>query len=174
MSTRLTGYSGSRTSASAARTRASVVIGSGRQRSPLEPSSLDHLDELLVRRPALAPALLHLVPGDLALLEEPPLLLLVELRREWAVDHERALRGVVVSRHADPDRLAERDRGRHPLLPELVVRHALQAVVDLLAVPLEVVRKPEPLEGHEEHPVDRRLERVARGGISGQRLHPAL
>src|SRR5438132_14140914 len=76
----------------------------------LDPAALDHVDELLVRRPACPPALEDGVPRDLALLGQPTLLALVELLREWGIDDVCLGLRIQVRRNIDADRLAERHR----------------------------------------------------------------
>src|SRR5215210_4925528 len=132
------------------------------------------LDVLLVHGTAFPPANEHVVPGDLTLLELPPLLLGVELGRERGVYDVRVLFVVVVGRYVEPKRLAQGHRVAHPGLPELVVGRALVTVLDLLVVPLLCVRQAKPLERQREHPVDRPLELLLLLRVPGERFHPLL
>src|SRR5919107_2249621 len=137
-------------------------------------STLQMLDVLLVLGTAFPPANQNVVPGDLTILELPPLLLGVELGRERGVYDVRVLFVVVVGRYVEPKRLAQGHRVAHPGLPELVVGRALVTVLDLLVVPLLFVRQAEPLERQREHPVDRPLELLLFLRVPGERLHPLL
>src|SRR5215217_4998122 len=135
-------------------------------------STLQMLDVLLVLGTAFPPANQNVVPGDLTILELPPLLLSVELGRERGVYDVRAL--FVVGGHLETKGLAKGHRMAHPGLPELVVGRALVTVLDLLVVPLLSVRQAEPLERQREHPVDRLLEFLLFLRVPGERLHPLL
>src|SRR5215216_4087777 len=135
-------------------------------------STLQMLDVLLVLGTAFPPANQNVVPGDLTILELPPLLLSVELGRERGVYDVRTL--LVVGWHLETKGLAKGHRVAHPGLPELVVGGALVTVLDLLVVPLLSVRQAEPLQRQREHPVDRPLELLLLLRVPGERFHPLL
>src|SRR5829696_6940626 len=132
------------------------------------------LDVLLVLGTAFPPADEYVVPGDLTLLELPPLLFSVELGREGGIYEVRVLFLVVVGHHVESKGFAQGHRVAHPGLPELVVGRALVTVLDLLVVPLLSVRQAEPLERQREHPVDRPLELLLLLRVPGERFHPLL
>src|SRR6266508_3473345 len=156
-STMPTPSSGSSTSARAARTSSALGMSSHLAAPQLAVAALQHGDELLVARSAPLPAQQHVVPGDGATLEVPALALGVEAHGEGAVDQVAAALLVAVGGDREAEPLAQRHRRRHPRLAELVVGEALELVADLLAVALELVGQPEPLQGEHEHPVDRLL-----------------
>src|SRR2546421_9429810 len=144
-STRLTGISGSWTSASAASSRSFM---SGRRRvglAELVELLLEHRDHLVVARPAGAPAQKDVVPAA-GVVEVPALRLGVEAGGEGVVEredlarfHACELRRVaagrdvadLVSRDLDPELLTVGDDGGEPPLAQLVVGQALQTVVEL-------------------------------------------
>src|SRR5829696_4657309 len=130
------------------------------------------LDVLLVLGTAFPPANQNVVPGDLTILELPPLLLSVELGRERGVYDVRAL--FVVGGHLETKGLAKGHSVGHPGLPELVVGRALVTVLDLLVVPLPAVGQAEPLERQHEHPVHGSLQLLLLLRGLGEGLHPLL
>src|SRR5207248_1598628 len=156
-STTLTGYSGSSTSCRASVSSWGVHVASaaciviiplpldGGARVELLVATLELANQVLVGRSAPLPAYQHIVPADRSLLEQEALIRGIELRRERAVDDILAALGVVMRRDVQPQALAQRDRGGHPLLAQLVVGRALEAVGDLLFVFLQVIRQAKPL-----------------------------
>src|SRR5688572_2690467 len=168
MSTRETGISGSviRERASQTRfSRAAVTRGNlravpvARHAEQGRLAALDHLGVPLVHGAARAPALPHLIPAD-GLVEEPALGHGVELAGELVLQHPLARLLVEMRGNGYPDLGAERNHGRHPRLAQLVVRLALEPVLQLPGVMLELVRQPEPLDSGREHPVDGPLEHL--------------
>src|SRR5688500_16508235 len=168
MSTRETGISGSVIRERASQTRFSRAAVTRRNLRAVPVAghaeqggraALDHLGVSLVHGAARAPALPHLVPGD-GLVEEPTLGHGVELAREFILQHPLARRLVEMRGNGYPDLGAERDHGRHPCLAQLVVRLALETVLELSRVMLELVGQPEPLDAGREHPVDGTLEHL--------------
>ena len=112
----------------------------------------------------------HVVPGDLG--AAPLLLLGVEGLRERAVDDVALGLVVEVGGDVEPDLLHERHDVAHPVLAQLVVGLALEAVLELDAVLLARVRQPEPLEREDEHPVQARLQLLLVIRVGGVLLHP--
>src|SRR3954451_15195520 len=93
-------------------------------------SALDRGDVLAVHLAAAAPALLDLVPADRRR-EIPLAFLWVEPCWEGAVDHVLAGLGIEVDRVLDAELVEERDDVTHPVLAQLVVELALEAVLEL-------------------------------------------
>ena len=84
----------------------------------------------------------------------------------------RSSRLVPVRRDVQADLLHEGHDLAHPRLAQLVVRHPLEAVLELDAVALAVVGQAEPLEREDEHPVQRRLEPRLLGRVGRELLDP--
>src|SRR3982074_343786 len=140
----LTGISGSCTSVRAWSSGSGIGV---RLAEPVE-LLLERGDHLGVAWPAAAPALDHVVPRA-GVGEVPALRVRVERAGEGVVERPglRAVRRLAGRGHADPDLLAVGDDEREPPLAELVVRLALEPVVELGRVGLDAVRQAEPLDG---------------------------
>jgi hypothetical protein len=77
--------------------------------------------------------------------------------------------------HLQTERFAKRNGRRHPFLAQLVIGHAFQAVLELIAVTLQLVGQAEPLDRHRKHPIDRALQLAAHLATQlDQPLHPIL
>src|SRR6185503_13956151 len=129
----------------AARTAASVAIPGPRSPDPGPPffeHSLHHPDVLLIHRPTGLPTLEHLIPVE-RLIEQPALLFGIVLAREGIVDDVLLRRRIEMRRHLDVDALAQRHRGRHPGLPQLIVGLALETVRQLALAVLQLIRQAE-------------------------------
>src|SRR6266571_3947312 len=126
MSTTETGISGSSTSFKARHSRArteSVTDG---------PAALERRNVFVVHRAARFPALQHLVPADLALLEGPAFRNSVEASGKGYVEDPGV--SVVVGGHPQTDLVAKWDHFGHPRLAQLVVAATFEPVVKLLVV----------------------------------------
>src|SRR4051812_44862455 len=123
-----TGISGSSTWRSASQIRASTAL------TP-RPSSTGSPSVLSARRscssPRALPALQHLVPRHRPDGEIPLALLRVEAGGEGAVDDVDVRLLIEMRRHADAHLLHERHDLAHPVLAQLVVGLALEAVLEL-------------------------------------------
>ena len=80
-----------------------------------------------------------------------------------------------MSRHLDTQLVTERHDGFQPGLPQLIVGHPLELELELCVVMLLLIRHPEPLDAHGEHPIHRGLHHVT-GFPAGlaQTPHPHL
>src|SRR5690625_2511888 len=103
---------------------------SGRRRRARAPSRQD----CRCRRPgpAAAPALHHVVPGDLTTVAVPRLGVRVEGHRERAVDDVLFLGLVVVRGNRHAQLLSQRHRAGHLLLSNIVLRSRLDLIYDLV------------------------------------------
>src|SRR5215472_15922611 len=142
-STMLTGISGSWTSRSASRSWSGIDV---RLPEPVK-LLLQAGDHLGVAWPSGAPAHEHDVPA-----------LALGVEGAWKGVVEDAGVTFLMGRYLDTDLLAVGDDKRQPPLPQLIVRLALEPVIELSRVGLDAVGQSEPLDGEREHPVDGGLE----------------
>src|SRR5690348_15192277 len=137
-------------------------------------AALHELHEFSVGGAAPLPAHQYLIPRDRAVLQQPALVLLVEGGGEGAIYHPLLARLVEVRRDAEAKLLAEWYGGAHPRLAQLVVALTLEAEAKLLRMLFQVVGQAEPLDGQQEHPVNRLLQPLVLGGIGRELAHPLL
>src|SRR5262249_3533236 len=146
-STMLTGISGSWTSRSASRSWSGIDV---RLPEPVK-LLLQAGDHLGVAWPSGAPAHEHVVPAA-RVVEVPALALGVERAGEGVVEDVGVT--FLMGRSLDADLLAVGHHEGQPPLAKLIVRLALEPVVELRRVGLDAVGQAEPLDGEREHPVD--------------------